>query len=85
MTMQRCTPCGGSGRVMGGGMIIKDCEECDGRGKIKKIDDEIDYLTMKQTKSYKSAKTRLQKKHPNLSEDEAEKMLDKAFEKEKVK
>lgn len=30
----RCVPCGGSGIVMGGGMMMKDCFECDGRGKI---------------------------------------------------
>lgn len=40
--MKRCHICYGSGRVMGGGMIIADCDVCDGRGKIyeeQKLDD----------------------------------------------
>lgn len=30
----RCKTCIGSGRVMGGGMIIHDCDDCEGTGKL---------------------------------------------------
>ena len=32
MKKTRCNVCNGSGKVMGGGMMIKDCDECDGLG-----------------------------------------------------
>lgn len=83
MKKARCIPCSGSGRVMGGGMMMADCDNCDGEGKIRVVDDEIDFLTMKQTEGYQNAKKRLQSKHENLSDEEAEKLLDEAFEKEK--
>ena len=79
----RCLPCAGSGRVMGGGMMMADCDICDGVGKVKVVEDEIDFLTMKQTEGYQNAKKRLQAKNENLSDNEAEKLLDEAFEKEK--
>jgi hypothetical protein len=68
---------------MGGGMVMADCDYCDGTGKVSGIDDEIDFLTMKQTEGYQNAKKRLQSKNENLSDEEAEKLLDEAFEKEK--
>jgi RecJ-like exonuclease len=36
----RCKNCVGSGKVMGGGMLMADCDECEGVGKlyIKKED-----------------------------------------------
>lgn len=83
--MMRCLPCNGSGRVMGGGMMMADCENCDGRGKIQEVDDELDYLAMKQTQSYLNAKERLMSKNVNLTHEEAEELLDDAFEKEKPK
>lgn len=80
---KRCMPCGGSGRVMGGGMMMMDCDNCDGYGKVTVVDDEIDYLVMKQTEGYQKAKKRLQASNENLSDEEAEQLLDEAFEKEK--
>lgn len=68
---------------MGGGMMMADCDNCDGEGKVKVVEDDIDFLTIKQTESYQKAKKRLQAKNDNLSDDEAEKLLDEAFEKEK--
>lgn len=82
MNARRCIPCSGSGKVMGGGFMIANCEYCDGSGKIKYVDDEIDYLAMKQTESYRNAKARLKSKHNSLSDEDAEKLLDEAFEKE---
>lgn len=83
---KRCIPCNGSGKLMGGGMITADCDNCNGVGKVKEVAiDEMDYLAMKQTEGYRSAKKRLQSSHPDLSGDEAEKLLDEAFENEKPK
>ena len=79
-----CIPCSGSGRVMGGGMLMKDCDECDGRGKIQYVDDEIDYLSQKQSLNFTEAKKRLAEK-ANISEDQAEKYLDDAHKKQKKK
>lgn len=83
MMKKMCVPCSGSGRLMGGGMMMMDCDSCNGKGNMDHVDDEIDYLNMKNNESYKKAKKRLQKKHPNLSDGEAEQLLDDAFEKEK--
>lgn len=83
MKKTRCTPCSGSGRVMGGGMMMADCDICDGEGKIRFVEDEIDFLTIKQTEGYQKAKKRLQSKSPDLSDEKAEELLDEAFEKEK--
>ena len=77
--------CVGSGKVMGGGMIMKSCHECDGIGKIEIEDDEIGYLSKKQTDDYVKAKEKLMDSHPELEEDEAEKLLDDALKETKVK
>lgn len=76
---ERCQPCTGSGRVMGGGMIIKDCLECSGKGYIIVPDNELDFLAAKQTESFIAAKNRLMKKQKGLTEEEADKLLEKAL------
>ncbi len=83
--LKRCVPCGGSGEVLGGGMMKSDCHYCHGKGKIKVVDEEIDYLAMKQTDGYRNAKSRLMSSHSDISEQEAEKLLDEAFENERPK
>lgn len=87
MKKKACHLCGGSGKVMGMGMMSQDCDNCDGSGKVFEHDDEIGYLTdtMKKTEGYQNAKERLMAKDENLSDEDAEKLLDEAFEKEKPK
>ncbi len=34
MAKIRCKACVGSGKVMGGGMMMNECDVCDGSGKI---------------------------------------------------
>lgn len=80
MAYKTCSNCSGGGKVMGMGMIQADCPACDGDGRIV---DEV--RSIKETKGYQSAKQRLQDSHPELSEEEAEEMLDDAFEKETSK
>jgi RecJ-like exonuclease len=82
MALKMCIPCAGSGRVMGGGMMMKDCDQCDGRGKIQYVDDEIDYLAKKQSLNYKDAKQRLVDK-ANISGEQAEEYLDAELKKTK--
>ena len=83
MEYKRCAPCGGSGSMLGMGMMKRECLDCDGSGKIRFVSDEVAYLGMKQTEAYQNAKKRLQKNQPDLSDAEAESLLDEAFEKEK--
>ncbi len=71
----RCKPCGGSGRVMGGGMILADCETCDGAGKIyvdepvaKKVDITID----RSSKHYKEAIKKIKALSKDMTEEQAE-------------
>lgn len=75
MPRKRCIPCGGSGKAMGGGMILADCDHCDGHGKIDVPPDEIEYLLAKNTEHYNKAKDEI-KELGNLSDKEAETILD---------
>jgi hypothetical protein len=35
----RCSSCGGSKQIMGGGMMMVKCDRCDGRGMMEIFDD----------------------------------------------
>lgn len=78
MARRRCTFCGGSGKIMGGGMMMQDCDECYGTGKVEIIDEdkELDYLVSKQSESYQNAKSKIKALDDNISDQEAEKILD---------
>ncbi len=78
MKYSRCPPCSGSGRVMGGGMMMADCDACDGMGKIPIPEDDITYLMDKQTDRYKKAKIAI-KKRLKVDDKEAEELLDNAL------
>lgn len=80
MAITRCLSCAGSGQILGGGMIRRDCFDCNGSGKPEKIT--IDYTKAKNTKAYKNAKKRLRKSNQNLSEEDAENLLDQELNKE---
>lgn len=52
---RRCTPCAGSGKVMGGGMLFNDCDNCYGTGKIEELDkQELELLELKETLEYQN-------------------------------
>lgn len=72
---KRCIPCGGSGKVMGGGMLIVDCGDCNGYGKIEECDDEIEYLTFKQSESYQKAVKDITEANPGIEQSKVETML----------
>lgn len=71
----RCSTCAGSGQVMGGGMMMWDCDHCDGKGKITKIEP-TKFKLKKESPRYKKAVKEIQKLDPNLSEEEAQKVMD---------
>jgi hypothetical protein len=76
MAKKRCLSCVGSGKVMGGGMMMQDCEVCDGLGKIFVADDPIDFLNKKNTEAYIESKEKLKQQAPDLKDEYIEKILD---------
>ena len=72
-----CQCCAGSGKIMGGGMIMRDCDECSGAGSIIEADDDIEYLQLKATDSYKDAIQKIKKVDPELSTEDAEEIFKK--------
>ena len=81
MAKKRCLACVGSGKVMGGGMMMHDCEVCDGLGKIFVADDPIDFLNKKNTEAYIESKEKLKQQAPDLKDEYIEKILDEELEK----
>lgn len=79
---KRCNVCYGSGRVMGGGMMQHDCEECDGTGKIYFVENdiaELEKLKNEHNKSYDKAIKEITNLDPNLSEEKAKEIFDEEF------
>lgn len=74
---KRCLPCNGSGKMMGGGMLTINCEHCHGVGKIEEpeIENELDYLQMQSTESFKKAIANIKALDKNITDDEAEKVF----------
>lgn len=73
--MIRCMPCAGSGKIMGGGMLIQDCVSCDGLGKLEKD------LKTREAESYSKAIKEIKALYKNMTDDEAKKIFDEEFEK----
>lgn len=61
-------------------MCQVDCDVCDGYGKITIADDkDIDDLFNKTSKAYRKARSKIQDKFKDISDEEAEKYLDTAL------
>lgn len=82
MTTTRCLRCNGAGNYLGMGMTPVDCGDCSGSGKVFQKKDVADIKT---SDGYLSAKSRLKASNPDLTDDEADELLEEAFEKEKPK
>lgn len=75
MAKVRCNTCVGSGKVMGGGMMQQECDDCDGRGKIF-IDEPKEFKIDKESAHYKKAIKRIKALNKDLSDKEAEEIFD---------
>lgn len=74
----RCIPCNGSGIVMGGGMMMADCDNCKGTGKIVKANDEVAYLQIQASGEFDAAVKRIVEQ-TDMSYEDASKMLSSEF------
>lgn len=77
----RCKSCVGSGKVMGGGMIIKDCDQCDGTGKIYVKEKKEQFEIEKNNKHYKKAIKNIKGLDNKITDQEAEKIFHEELEK----
>ena len=81
MVKKRCACCNGSGRVMGGGMMHQECDDCEGRGRIyvSEVKEVKPNEINKETDEYKKAIKKIKKLSPEISDSDAEKMFEKAW------
>lgn len=77
MAKKRCNVCIGSGSVMGGGMMMTDCDNCDGTGKITVLED----VMQKDSTEYKNALGNIKKLDDKMSDTDAQKLLDDELDK----
>jgi len=77
--MSLCIRCGGSGKYLGNGMMMTDCNLCDDVNEpievpsVAKID--------RKSKSYQKAIKDIMALNPTITRPEAVKMFDKAYDK----
>ena len=82
-----CRICGGSGKLMGGGMMLIDCLPCDGHGYIDLPESkDTPQKTAKigidrRSKSYRESVKKIKDMHPGMTEMEAQNMFDSEYEK----
>lgn len=77
MNKIRCKPCNGSGKVMGGGMMLADCDNCDGVGKLYV---EEPFKMDKESPHYKNAIGRIKELNPALSDNDCEVIFNRELE-----
>lgn len=84
MALVRCNRCVGSGVVMGGGMMMDECNPCEGTGKISDVPAVIitpDVATIdRRGKTYKEAVVKIMDLH-SCEKDEAVRIFDDEFSK----
>ena len=81
MPLVRCNACVGSGRVMGGGMMTWDCDQCEGSGKIDPDKDSKHkqpekFKMDKESKHYKKAIKKIKALDIKLTDKDAENIFD---------
>lgn len=71
----RCKVCYGSGKVLGGGMITRDCYECHGAGYVPEpIPNKV--KIKRSSKQYKDAIKKIKDLDSNITDTEAQKIFD---------
>lgn len=81
MTSKRCPVCIGGGEIMGGGMIMKDCPNCDGYGTITEgvAPSKAKAVSVdRRSRSYRDAITKIMDLH-KVDREEAVKIFDEEF------
>jgi hypothetical protein len=79
---KRCLSCQGSGRMMGGGMMMKDCEICNGRGStILPDSDEAQLEKLKKTSGYEEAIQKIKDTDKSITDEKAQEIFDAEFKK----
>ena len=76
-----CIKCGGTGEYLGNGMIITNCNACDGESFKKKTITSKTPINRK-SKSYQDAIKDIMAINPDISREDAVKMFDKAYNKD---
>ena len=77
MTKTRCKTCVGSGKVMGGGMLLSDCDDCDGVGKIY-TKEPVEIVTS--SPRYQEALDKIKALDKNITDEEAKDIFNKELE-----
>lgn len=81
---KRCSTCVGSGEIMGGGMMMMDCPNCYGAGKILSIHSKVDKVESvpvdKRSKGYKEAINKIMELQ-EISRDDAVAVFDEEYNK----
>lgn len=80
----RCNTCVGSGKVMGGGMMMIDCDDCDGKGKIF-IDEQKEFVIDKNSKHYKEAIKNIKQLNAGITQEKAEEIFEDELKKINIK
>lgn len=86
MAYKRCLTCHGSGKVMGGGMMFNDCDECDGRGKIfdELVESNTKYQEVspkidKRSKLYRDAIKKIKALDPKMDDAKAAEIFETEY------
>lgn len=74
-----CIKCNGKGTYLGNGMMIVDCNLCDGEEPKEKIEAPTLDKINRNSKSYLKAIKDIMASNPNISRKEAIKMFDEAY------
>jgi len=77
----RCSICVGSGKVMGGGMMLRSCTECGGLGIIEEEKKKDIEESIKSTPHYKDAIDNIKALNPTITEEDAKKMFSEELKK----
>ncbi len=76
--MKLCVRCSGTGRYFGNGMMMTDCELCNGdEPEQSKVKPTVD----RKSKSYQTAIKDIMTSNPTLTRKEAVKLFDEAYHK----
>ena len=79
---RRCWACGGTGDLMGSGMMLKECHHCEGFGTLDEPKAVTPVVTVdRKSKSYKEAIEKIMKLNPKYTREDAVKVFDAKFDK----